>query len=68
MIDANTSMLNKFLAENEKKEIALKSFEELIDDRLCEIKAIMEELQKEAQNYDGYPFIDELDEYLKDLV
>jgi hypothetical protein len=28
----------------------------------------MEELQKEAQNYDGYPFIDELDEYLKDLV
>lgn len=67
-MDANTSMLNKFLSENEKKELSLESFEKSIDDKLVEIKELMEVLQKEAENYEGYSFIDELDEHLKDLV
>jgi hypothetical protein len=65
---ANTSMLNKFLADQEKKEAALERFEKSIDDRLVELQNIIRDIKVEAQNFEGYCFTDDLEDYLKDLL
>ena len=63
-----STMLNKYLKDQENKATSLEQFEASIDDRLCEIKELIKTLQKEAQNYDGICFTDELDEFLHDLI
>lgn len=66
--DANTSMLNRFLAENEKKEVLLENFQDEIDDVLCELGDIISDLQARAKDVDGMDFTEELNGFLTDLI
>lgn len=66
-MDANTSMLNKYLAENEKKSTSMSLFEDSIKDDIEEIKAIVSKLKLFAVTYNGSSFIDDIDDRLCEL-
>lgn len=63
-MDANTSMLNKYLEENEKKEISMLFFEESIKDDIEEIKERVVILKLFAVTYNSGFFEDDVDDRL----
>jgi hypothetical protein len=68
MIDGNEAALNTYMREQDKAEVNFNAFIDSADDKLCEIRDLIDELQKEARDYNGYDFKNELDEMVKDLV
>ena len=65
---ANTSALNKYLAEQEVDENAQENFLEEIEYLTDEISNHIEDIKSIAKKYEGYDFTDVIKEAIGDLI
>jgi hypothetical protein len=68
MIDANEKALKTYLDEQEKQEINLNAMLDEFDDELFKLGEIINDLQAQAKDYNGYDFTKELNDALEDLI
>jgi len=60
MIDGNTAALRQYEARMEKQEIAYDALMKELEDRLSEIKKLINECYSIATDYDGYDFTEDV--------
>lgn len=64
----NTEILNKYLDEQEKKEVSLNYLFKLSDDELDEVREMISVLLQRARDYDNYDFEEEMRDTIKELI